>query len=79
MDGICMKSRPKVRLRCLDYFKVVECYISFAIPKSLFSVGLNAPTDLAHLQRPSDNPPEFSSLLDILQSKIIHSLIHHRN
>lgn len=51
----------------------VDSYISSAIPKALFSIGVNAPAGLARLQRPSHNPPELSSKLETLQRKLIHS------
>lgn len=41
-------------------------YMSSAIPKALFSIGVNAPAADARLQSPSDNDPEPSSSFEYL-------------
>lgn len=51
---------------------MVSFYMSSAIPKARFSIGVNAPADLARLQRPSDNPDGLSSKLENLECKVIH-------
>lgn len=46
-----------------------SCYISSAIPKARFSIGVNAPAVDALLQSPSDSFPELSSRSEYLENQ----------
>lgn len=63
-------SRLWGRFNLLNEAKLSENYMSSAIPKALFSVGVNAPAVDARLQSPSESNPGSPSSFEYLGNNV---------